>query len=115
MRGWWTDEADRQPYWESLGLDGEAPEDFSPAVAQTVYEALAAVRSAILLFQIQDLFDLDSDLRRQSAAADRVNVPGTVAESNWSYRWPVPVEELSSATELNRRVDLIIDARTAGE
>lgn len=115
MRGWWTDEADRQPYWESLGLDGEAPEEFSPAVAQTIYEALAPVQSAILLFQIQDLFDLDSDLRRQSASADRVNVPGTVAESNWSYRWPVPVEELSSATELNRRVDLIIDARTAGE
>lgn len=105
VRGWWTDEADRQEYWASLGLDGDAPETFTATTAERMYRALARVSSSILLFQIQDLFDLDDSIRRSSATEDRVNVPGTVSEENWAYRWPVPVEDLSRRKELNRRVD----------
>lgn len=113
VRGWWTDEADRAAYWKSLGLKGEPPATFSAEVAERMYRALAGVSSIILLFQIQDLFDLDDSIRRPNAEQDRVNVPGTVSGENWAYRWPVSLEDLGSCAELNRRIDAVQRERFA--
>jgi 4-alpha-glucanotransferase len=111
FRGWWSEDADRHAFWDALGLDGPVPQELTPDAALTVYTALSRVASAILLFQIQDLFDLDERVRRERAVDDRVNVPGTVSHTNWTYRWPITVDELKQTDAMNERIDRIVAAR----
>lgn len=51
--------------------------------------------SGIVIFQIQELIDLGHSLRSNDPRQDRINVPGTANDFNWSYRLPASIEELA--------------------
>jgi 4-alpha-glucanotransferase len=63
------------------------------------------------MFQVQDLLDLDQDLWAADPGTDRINVPGTVTEQNWTWRMPVSVEELSRRTGLCEKIRALADSR----
>ncbi len=42
---------------------------------------------------------------------DRINVPGTVTDQNWTWRMPISVEELSLRTGLQRKIRALADSR----
>ena len=64
-----------------------------PAVRDALLEALFASGSDLLLFPIQDVFGW----------RDRINVPATVNERNWSYRLPWPTDQLEDVPEARER------------
>ncbi len=56
--------------------------------------ALYASPSRMVLIPIQDLFGW----------RERINLPGTVAPANWSWRLPLAIEEMTRDPEIGSRI-----------
>jgi 4-alpha-glucanotransferase len=99
----WWEQADKQERAAILRLDALARRlapDFDPAVApftpalrDALLEILFASGSDLLLLPIQDVFGW----------RDRINVPATVSDNNWTYRLPWPVEKLGDQEVVRER------------
>lgn len=70
---------------------------FTPAIGDVILETLIASGSDILLLPIQDLFFW----------RDRVNVPATTGDENWTWCLPWPVETLGDQPEARARAAAI--------
>ena len=66
---------------------------YRPTVRDVLLEALFASGSDLLLLPVQDVFGW----------RDRINEPATVAESNWTFRLPWPVDRLDEVPEARER------------
>jgi 4-alpha-glucanotransferase len=67
-------------------LRGRAPKRFDAAVRDAILDVVYRSGSDLLLLPFQDAL----------GARERVNVPGTVNDSNWSYRMPSEVAALAN-------------------
>ncbi len=70
-----------------------ATADFTPALRDVLLEVLFASGSDFLILPIQDVFGW----------RDRINVPATVSDENWTYRLPWPVDVLDSQADAQER------------
>ena len=114
LRGWWEeDRAERQAYFPLLGLDGACPDRLTPEVHAAIVERCLGARSRLCVFQLQELLDLDPRLWSPDPRADRLNVPGTVADSNWTWRMPLAIESLAGRADLSNRLRALVAARRA--
>jgi 4-alpha-glucanotransferase len=78
----------------SHGVDlRQAP--YNPFVRDALLEALFASNSDLLLVPIQDAFGW----------RDRINDPATIADHNWTYKLPWPVDRLDEVPEARERRD----------
>ncbi|RPH58292.1 MAG: hypothetical protein EHM89_12625 [Acidobacteria bacterium] len=73
---------------------GGRPPDFTPielnsANRDILLEAVYASASDLLILPIQDVFGW----------RERINEPGTVNDTNWTFRLPWPVDQLNSEPE----------------
>jgi 4-alpha-glucanotransferase len=66
---------------------------FTPAVRDVLLEALFASGSDLLLVPVGDVFGW----------RDRINVPATVNDQNWSFRLPWPSDQLEDVPEARER------------
>lgn len=82
---------------------------FDPKVAAFVLEKCAGTRSRWFINPLQDYLYLDASCYREKAGDERINVPGTVNENNWTYRMPVSVEDLASKSALIQEIRKIAD------
>jgi 4-alpha-glucanotransferase len=104
----WFDGLPREERAQLLALPGlealeaRAPERFDDGVRDALLEVLYASSSDLLLLPFQDAFG-----HRQ-----RVNVPGTVNDQNWTYRLPSTLTRL--AADLASRERLLSLARRHG-
>lgn len=119
LREWWEAEADRPATWAfaaaCLGRDlGPCPERLGPDEAESLLELVARSNSLFAVYPIQDLLGLSLAHRPADPRGERINVPGTTAEGNWSYRMPVSVEELASDKALAARARRLAKARPRG-
>jgi 4-alpha-glucanotransferase len=95
LRAWWVESGwDKAAYARLLGLHDPLPAALTPWLCQRIIERQLTANSLLCLFQIQDLFALSEDLRTVEPQAERINVPGTISLTNWSYRVPVYIEDL---------------------
>ncbi|MDR1931545.1 MAG: 4-alpha-glucanotransferase [Spirochaetales bacterium] len=113
VREWWETETGRAEFWKALGLKDKPPADYSPAAAEKVFEGLLGADSVLVVFQLQDFLALEEGFRAAGAADERINVPGTVADTNWSYRIPFLLEELSAAESLKKKILTCVKKRKA--
>lgn len=67
------------------GDENNVPREFTPALHEAFCRQVLAAPSWLAIFMITDVF----------AEETRFNVPGPIAESNWTERLPVPVAELA--------------------
>jgi 4-alpha-glucanotransferase len=113
VREWWETETEegRAGLWKALGFSGEADAAYTPGVAEKVFEGLLAADSALVVFQLQDFFALEERLRPASATQERINVPGTVTDTNWSYRMPFCLEDFDSRGVLAKRILTLVNKR----
>jgi 4-alpha-glucanotransferase len=84
---WWREAPahERDSYWRmATGSEGPAPRLDEHARGR-ILENIYGAGSALVLLQIQDVF----------GSAARINVPGTVTDDNWTYRFPFTVEEMT--------------------
>jgi 4-alpha-glucanotransferase len=108
VRGWWEEEqTNRESYCAAVGLD-QCPEEFTTVVAEELIRRNLQSGSAICVFQIQDLFAMEEQLRVEDPADERINVPGTTNNDNWSYCLPVLLEDLLRTTHFTQRIHALI-------
>jgi 4-alpha-glucanotransferase len=72
---------------------------FDSTIRDVLLEVLFASGSDVLLLPVQDAFGW----------RDRINEPATVAEGNWTYRLPWPVDRLDAVAEARERKEQLRD------
>jgi 4-alpha-glucanotransferase len=96
---WWqaADVEERRQVLRLPGLTGlrldSSSAAYPPDLRDALLETLYAAGSDFLLLPIQDVFGWE----------DRINVPATVADQNWTYRLPWPVDGLQDQPEASER------------
>jgi 4-alpha-glucanotransferase len=114
VRGWWAeDPGEREQFYRHLGEEGPCPAIMTAPLLRRILEHCCAASSLVCMFQAQDLLDLDTELWSRDPAADRINIPGTISETNWTWRLPVPVEDLRGRPILNESIRVLTTARRA--
>jgi 4-alpha-glucanotransferase len=103
LRKWWDKEADQEVFSGFLGFPS-LPRVYNPGTAKAVLRKIAAAASRFRVFQIQDLLHLSNHWYAPDSATERINVPGTANDFNWTYRLPASIRELAADQELVRAV-----------
>ena len=93
---------------EAAALDME---HYTAETAAKVLSLLAETSSQLFILPIQDWLDLDSDFCSIDSDKERINVPGTVSEFNWTYRLPVSSDELRKNKKLVAAIRAIAEKR----
>jgi 4-alpha-glucanotransferase len=103
VREWWEREADQKQFANFIGCSS-LPKTYNPDTAKAILFKTATARSRFRVFQIQDLLHLSAKWYAPDPASERVNVPGTNNEFNWTYRLPASVGEIGKDKELVKTV-----------
>lgn len=100
MAEWWEalDADDQEKVRQVPGVaallpEAGAPLPFTPRVRDTLLEVLVASGSDFLLLPVQDVFGW----------RERINLPGSLGDHNWTWRVPWPVDEWRSQPEARER------------
>jgi 4-alpha-glucanotransferase len=112
MRGWWEQESGREELWREIGMDGPCPVRFDPATARAVFRAVLKSTSRIVVFQLQDLLALTPELLVSDPREERINVPGTYNDFNWTWRMPTTLEHLASHSTLGAEISALSAIRS---
>ena len=115
LRQWWNEEKNSAEAYiamcRSSGTAENLPEasaDFNADIAQFVLSAAACSASAWLINPMQDYLYLEQRYYLEDAQSERINVPGSVNDFNWTYRLPVSIEELSSDESLVKKINSLV-------
>jgi 4-alpha-glucanotransferase len=103
LREWWDTEADQEHFSAFLGVPS-LPKVYNPGTAKIILKHCAAAASRFRVFQIQDVLNLSQKWYGGKAQDDRINVPGTANEFNWTYRLPASIETIKSDAALAQEV-----------
>jgi 4-alpha-glucanotransferase len=101
MATWWdgTSEHERRMVGDLPTVQGTAPgidfvtAPYIPVVRDALLETLFASGSDLVLIPVQDVFGW----------RDRINVPATVTDGNWTYRLPWPIDRIDDAAGARER------------
>ncbi len=94
LRQWWYEEPDHQGFLGAIGEQEPLGSDYDEETAYRVIRGLLKTSSFLCIFFIQDLLALSADLLENDPNDERINIPGTVSEKNWSYRMKYPINQL---------------------
>jgi 4-alpha-glucanotransferase len=112
IREWWEREADQEQFSGFLGFPS-LPRVYNPGIARIILSRTASARSCFRVFQIQDLLHLSNKWYADDPASERINVPGTCNEFNWTYRLPASIGEIGKDKELVKTVAEISRVKAA--
>ena len=82
---------------------------FTPELAEKLLKASASSASQWFIPPLQDFLYMDKSLWLDKASDERINVPGTVTEFNWTYRLPCTLEELGKNTDLIEKIKKVAE------
>jgi len=99
VRQWWEKEVDQKNFSGFIGVPS-LPKVYNPGTAKVILSKAAAARSRFRVFQIQDLLHLSNNWYSENPDDERINVPGTANEFNWTYRLPAQIKEIIKDKEL---------------
>lgn len=112
LREWWEREAEQEVFANFLGVPA-LPKIYNPGAAKIMLHKIAGAASRYRVFQIQDLLHLSPKWYAGDAASERVNVPGTLNDFNWTYRLPAPIAEIGKDTDLIKAVKELAEIKPA--
>jgi 4-alpha-glucanotransferase len=109
IRGWWEEDRTLTQtfYNRELGRPGTAPSKCDPPLVEAIISQHLDSPAMWSIFQIQDLFGMDHQLRHWDPAAERINVPAN-PKNYWRYRMHVALETLLNSHEFTNRVRYLI-------
>ncbi|GAO45374.1 4-alpha-glucanotransferase [Flavihumibacter petaseus] len=113
IRGWWEEDPQsiQQFYNTELSQWGQAPATCEPWLNKAIVLQHLHSPAMWAIFQLQDLFGSDGDLRVADPATERINVPA-VAKHYWQYRMHLTLEALLKEKHFNH--DLKEHIKAAG-
>ena len=103
LREWWDREADQEQFTGFLGLPS-LPKIYNPGTAKIILSKIASAASRYRIFQFQDLLHLSNKWYTSDPAEERINVPGTSSEFNWTWRMPASADTIAKDKELLKSV-----------
>ena len=103
LREWWDKEADQEIFSGFIGVPS-LPKVYNPGTARIIINKIAASSSRFRVFQIQDLLHLANHWYAKDPSSERINIPGSSNEFNWTYRLPALISELMKDEDLIRSV-----------
>ncbi|MCQ2579792.1 MAG: 4-alpha-glucanotransferase [Treponemataceae bacterium] len=113
IRGWWQNEGAGKDFLRDFdkaeGIDANV---FDEKTAAFVLGTIARAKSAFCIHPIQDLLHLSPAYYDENPDAERVNVPGSVTDFNWTYRIPKTVAQLSKDKALINEIKNIVKAHS---
>ena len=112
VREWWEHEVDQGQLADFLGFPS-LPKVYNPGTAKIILTKTASAASTFRIFQMQDLLHLSNKWYSQDPASERINIPGTTNEFNWTYRLPASIEEIGKDNELVSAVAELSKANAA--
>jgi 4-alpha-glucanotransferase len=112
VREWWDKEADQGQFSGFLGIPS-LPRIYNPGTAKAVIQKIAGSASRFRVFQIQDLLHLSPKWYAEDPASERINVPGTYNEFNWTYRLPASIGTIGQDADLVKAVEELSAVKAA--
>ncbi|MCR4733896.1 MAG: 4-alpha-glucanotransferase [Treponema sp.] len=100
IRQWWLDEKDTT-------FKEDESEDFTDEIAEKILSKGAESASLWYIPPLQDFLYLNQKYQLDSPEDERINVPGTVNEFNWTYRIPASIENLKKDSKLIAKIKKI--------
>ncbi len=95
LRAWWDKEEGKEEFVKILAADfASIPQKLDTETQEIVLKALAGCKSRLFVVQLQDILDLDDIYRTVNPEADRINVPGTLNDFNWTWKMPIGINSL---------------------
>ncbi|MBO5731782.1 MAG: 4-alpha-glucanotransferase [Treponema sp.] len=112
LRLWWLTEQDAADFYRDFPPE-EAEGDievgiYTPETARYLLSRIATSASNFCIHPIQDFLALQAAYYHSDPQQERVNVPGSVNEFNWTYRLPVLVEELAQDKDLQVAIKEVV-------
>ena len=114
LREWWDREADQHLFSGFIGVPS-LPKVYNPGTARIILSKIASCASRFRVFQIQDLLHLSTHWYAADPASERINVPGTVSDFNWTYRLPAAIGEIMKDEDLVRSVEELAAIKPAAK
>ncbi len=124
VRQWWDGERDasslfaRTNAWAFGNGAGDAEHiasaPFSEEAAEGVLKTAAASASVWCIHPLQDYLAMEKKYWLSDANDERVNIPGSVSEFNWTYRMPATVEEIAKDDRLIEKIKNITSLHDGG-
>jgi 4-alpha-glucanotransferase len=112
LREWWDHEADQDVFSAFIGVPS-LPKVYNPGTARMILSKIATAVSRFRIFQIQDLLHLSNRWYAADPASERINVPGTSNDFNWTYRLPALISELAKDEDLNKAISAMAAIKPA--
>jgi 4-alpha-glucanotransferase len=103
LREWWDREADQDVFSAFIGVPS-LPKVYNPGTARIILSKIAGSSSRFRIFQVQDLLHLSNHWYAADPASERINVPGTSNDFNWTYRLPALISELAKDEDLVKAI-----------
>jgi len=69
----------------------------------------------LCIHPVQDFLALCAEYYADDPQSERVNIPGSVTEFNWTYRLPCSIEELIANVPLQKVIHEITEKHTRKE
>ena len=99
VRQWWEKEVNQSQFSGFLGVPS-LPRIYNPGTAKIILSKAATARSRLRVFQIQDILHLSNNWYSENPDDERINIPGTANDFNWTYRLPATIKEIAKDKEL---------------
>jgi 4-alpha-glucanotransferase len=114
LREWWDTEADQGHFASFIGVPS-LPKVYNPGTAKVILKNAATAASRFRVFPIQDLLHLSLKWYAADPAQERINIPGTSNEFNWTYRLPASIDEIRKDKELIQSVKELAEIEPAAK
>ena len=108
-RIWWLKEGDAWDFYRTFPGDSDVqPGSYNSKTARYLLSKMAESNSAFCIHPLQDFLGLVEDYFDENPDNERVNIPGSVNEFNWTYRLPVTIEKLIKNKELICEINNVV-------
>ncbi|WP_407429309.1 4-alpha-glucanotransferase [Treponema sp.] len=84
-------------------------EKMDPATCENLLSAFAKTSGVWFINPLQDWLYLDSKYYSDDPKKERINIPGTVSQFNWTWRMPVNIEKLFENEKLIEKIKKIAE------
>jgi 4-alpha-glucanotransferase len=111
IRSWWEEnKKNTQKFFnDELGQWGDAPATCEGWINKAIVLQHLYSPAIWSIFQLQDLFGMDENIRRPDHYAERINVPA-IPEYYWRYRMHINLEQLLREKEFNEELKKNVEA-----
>lgn len=96
--------------WDNDAKNRVAQESYTPKKGLAFLTALASANSDFCIHPFQDFLSTEKKYWLEKEDDERINIPGTVTEFNWTYRIPCLLEEISKDENLISKIKKIADS-----